>query len=95
MGGIDRSAAAKIFQEALTQFQDNLQDPLPETDPIVEEASSNPSKPETTKPGKVKPLSAREAQLAVIAEAIADLEEFLNSNQKQTLPTPSAPEETS
>ena len=77
MDGVDRSAAAKIFQESLAQLQNNLQ-------PVSDSPVSEPVSP------LLPPApngSNRDQQLAVFADAIADLEAFLN-HQHLSSPNP-------
>jgi hypothetical protein len=84
MGEIDRTAAAKCFEDALEQFEDSLEgaeDPDP---------GASKSPPSSVKPESVPlPLEAkllrrlrspqREQQLAAMEAAIADLEAFLSA----------------
>jgi hypothetical protein len=89
MGGIDRLTAAKIFQESLSQFEETLP-ALPRSEPEAETIAEQ----DGISPPTPQPPASREEQLAIIADAIADLEEFLNSHKNQKLPGLAAPEET-
>ncbi|MFZ4666209.1 MAG: hypothetical protein ACOYME_07270 [Prochlorotrichaceae cyanobacterium] len=92
MGGIDRLTAAKIFQESLSQFEETLP-ALPRSEPEAETIAEQDEQ-DGISPPTPQPPASREEQLAIIADAIADLEEFLNSHKNQKLPGLAAPEET-
>ena len=90
MAGIDRLTAAKIFQESLSQFEDTL--------PALPRSKLEPEtiEPDASEKGLPPTPASREEQLAIIADAIADLEEFLNAQHNENLenlPGLAAPEE--
>lgn len=86
MGEIDRSAAARSFQDALRQFQDSLESDSLSADPTAQT-------PGERIPVSFLPLkkSHREKQLAAIEAAIVDLEAFLNTHPSPASPSPVPP----
>ena len=65
MGDVNRSSAAKTFQEALEQLQNDW----------VEEGEAQDVPPEAT-----PPTMQRQKQMARLEDAIADLEAFLQDH---------------